>query len=225
MTPPCARCPRWRATCSRPGTSGGTRAGSRRSPGRSGYAVAGRIPGRTCPQSGRWCRRCSPAGPARGGLARRTAIAGAWSRSSRGIAGRTARAHLGAAGEAVHRQRQLKVCSGPVQGRAEVRGAIDRHGLLDVLGLPAFPVRRDDQPPGEGVRDPGSVVQPHDVQAQVLAGILVLGEHVSWPEGVGAALVIGSVAVTLHRSRSAAQPSHGAAGSPPAARVLSRAGS
>jgi len=58
----------------------------------------------------------------------------------------------------------------------------------------------------------------------VLAGILVLGEHVSWPEGVGAALVIGSVAVTLHRSRGAARPGRGAAGSPPAARVLSQAG-
>jgi EamA-like transporter family len=59
----------------------------------------------------------------------------------------------------------------------------------------------------------------------VLAGIAVPGEHVSWPECLGAALVVGSVVVTLHRSRSAVQSGHGTAGSPPDARVLSRAGS
>jgi drug/metabolite transporter (DMT)-like permease len=58
----------------------------------------------------------------------------------------------------------------------------------------------------------------------VLAGILILGEHLSWPEALGAALVVGSVVVTLHRSRHAARPGHGAARPSPDAPVLSRAG-
>ena len=36
--------------------------------------------------------------------------------------------------------------------------------------LPAFSVRRDDEPPRESVRDPGPVVIPDDVQAQVQSG-------------------------------------------------------
>jgi drug/metabolite transporter (DMT)-like permease len=58
----------------------------------------------------------------------------------------------------------------------------------------------------------------------VLAGVLVLGEHLSWPEGLGAALVVGSVVSTLHRSRSAARAGRAGASSPPDARVLSGAG-
>ena len=34
----------------------------------------------------------------------------------------------------------------------------------------------------------------------VLAGIAFLGERFTWREGVGAALVLGSVAITLRRS-------------------------
>ena len=34
----------------------------------------------------------------------------------------------------------------------------------------------------------------------VLAGIAFLGEQFTWREGVGAALVLGSVAITLRRS-------------------------
>jgi drug/metabolite transporter (DMT)-like permease len=40
----------------------------------------------------------------------------------------------------------------------------------------------------------------------VLAGILLLGEHLTWREGLGAGLVIGSVVIILHRSRSTARP-------------------
>jgi drug/metabolite transporter (DMT)-like permease len=40
----------------------------------------------------------------------------------------------------------------------------------------------------------------------VLAGILFLGERFSWLEGLGTALVVGSVVIILHRSRSAARP-------------------
>jgi drug/metabolite transporter (DMT)-like permease len=35
----------------------------------------------------------------------------------------------------------------------------------------------------------------------VLAGIGLLGEQFSWREGLGAALVLTSVVITLHRSR------------------------
>ena len=55
---------------------------------------------------------------------------------------------------------------GPVQRGAEARGG-GRQRLLDVLGLAAFAVRGHDQAAGEHVRDPGPVVLPHDVQAQV----------------------------------------------------------
>ena len=40
----------------------------------------------------------------------------------------------------------------------------------------------------------------------VLAGIVILGEPLTWREGVGAALVVGSVVIILHRSRSAEPP-------------------
>ena len=34
----------------------------------------------------------------------------------------------------------------------------------------------------------------------VLAGIVFLGEQLTWHEGLGAALVVGSIVITLHRS-------------------------
>jgi drug/metabolite transporter (DMT)-like permease len=40
----------------------------------------------------------------------------------------------------------------------------------------------------------------------VLAGIVFLGEQFTWREGLGAALVLASVVITLHRSRSASRP-------------------
>jgi len=40
----------------------------------------------------------------------------------------------------------------------------------------------------------------------VLAGITFLGEQFTWREGLGAALVLASVVITLHRSRSASRP-------------------
>jgi drug/metabolite transporter (DMT)-like permease len=40
----------------------------------------------------------------------------------------------------------------------------------------------------------------------VLAGIVFLGEQLTWHEGLGAALVVGSIAITLHRSSRAAEP-------------------
>jgi drug/metabolite transporter (DMT)-like permease len=48
----------------------------------------------------------------------------------------------------------------------------------------------------------------------VLAGIVILGEPLTWREGVGAALVVGSVVIILHRSRRAGRPA-GAAEHPP----------
>ena len=49
----------------------------------------------------------------------------------------------------------------------------------------------------------------------VLAGIVILGEPLTWREGVGAALVVGSVVIILHRSRSAARPPSAAEHPPP----------
>jgi drug/metabolite transporter (DMT)-like permease len=40
----------------------------------------------------------------------------------------------------------------------------------------------------------------------VLAGTMFLGERLTWREGLGAALVLASVVITLHRSRSASRP-------------------
>ena len=40
----------------------------------------------------------------------------------------------------------------------------------------------------------------------VLAGIIFLGEQFTWREGLGAALVLASVVITLHRSRGASRP-------------------
>jgi drug/metabolite transporter (DMT)-like permease len=40
----------------------------------------------------------------------------------------------------------------------------------------------------------------------VLAGIMFLGEQFTWREGLGAALVLASVIITLHRSRSTPRP-------------------
>jgi drug/metabolite transporter (DMT)-like permease len=34
----------------------------------------------------------------------------------------------------------------------------------------------------------------------VVAGSLFLGEHLTWTEGIGAALVVGSIVIILHRS-------------------------
>jgi drug/metabolite transporter (DMT)-like permease len=40
----------------------------------------------------------------------------------------------------------------------------------------------------------------------VLAGIVLLGERFTWREGLGAALVVASVAIILHRSRTGSRP-------------------
>jgi drug/metabolite transporter (DMT)-like permease len=49
----------------------------------------------------------------------------------------------------------------------------------------------------------------------VLAGTLVLGEHLAWREGLGAALVVGSIVIILRRSHSASRPAHAANGLTP----------
>ena len=54
----------------------------------------------------------------------------------------------------------------------------------------------------------------------VLAGIVFLGEQFSWREGLGAALVLVSVVITLQRSRSAARPAPGRDGEMPGAEML-----
>jgi drug/metabolite transporter (DMT)-like permease len=54
----------------------------------------------------------------------------------------------------------------------------------------------------------------------VLAGIMFLGEQFSWREGLGAALVLASVVITLRRSRSASRPAPVPDGKMPEAEML-----
>jgi len=54
----------------------------------------------------------------------------------------------------------------------------------------------------------------------VLAGIVFLGEQFTWREGLGAALVLASVIITLHRSRSTAHPAPVRAGEMPEPEML-----
>jgi len=54
----------------------------------------------------------------------------------------------------------------------------------------------------------------------VLAGIMFLGEQFSWREGLGAALVLASVIITLRRSRSASRPALAHDGDMPEAEML-----
>jgi drug/metabolite transporter (DMT)-like permease len=54
----------------------------------------------------------------------------------------------------------------------------------------------------------------------VLAGILFLGERFTWREGLGAALVLASVIITLHRSRGASRPAPARDGEMPEAEML-----
>jgi drug/metabolite transporter (DMT)-like permease len=56
----------------------------------------------------------------------------------------------------------------------------------------------------------------------VLAGIVFLGERFSWREGLGAALVVASVVITLHRSRAAAASAPPGDGGPPEEELLPR---
>jgi drug/metabolite transporter (DMT)-like permease len=57
----------------------------------------------------------------------------------------------------------------------------------------------------------------------VLAGVLVLGEHLTWREGLGAALVVVSVVIVLRRSRDSARPAPAADPATPDAGELSAA--
>ena len=54
----------------------------------------------------------------------------------------------------------------------------------------------------------------------VLAGIVFLGEQFSWREGLGAALVLASVVITLHRSHRASRPAPVRDGEIPEAEML-----
>ncbi len=54
----------------------------------------------------------------------------------------------------------------------------------------------------------------------VLAGIVFLGEQFTWREALGATLVLASVVITLHRSRSAAPPAPVRDGEAPEAQML-----
>jgi drug/metabolite transporter (DMT)-like permease len=54
----------------------------------------------------------------------------------------------------------------------------------------------------------------------VLAGIIFLGEQFTWREGLGAALVLASVIITLHRSRSTSRPAPVRDGEMPEAEML-----
>ena len=54
----------------------------------------------------------------------------------------------------------------------------------------------------------------------VLAGIIFLGEQFSWREGLGAALVLASVIITLHRSHSSSRPAPVGDGEMPEAEML-----
>jgi drug/metabolite transporter (DMT)-like permease len=55
----------------------------------------------------------------------------------------------------------------------------------------------------------------------VLAGVVILGEHLSLREGLGAALVVGSVVIILHRSRKPARSGPAGDRAAPAAEGLS----
>ena len=54
----------------------------------------------------------------------------------------------------------------------------------------------------------------------VLAGIMFLGEHFSWREGLGAVLVLASVIITLRRSRGTSRPAPVPDGEMPEAEML-----
>jgi drug/metabolite transporter (DMT)-like permease len=54
----------------------------------------------------------------------------------------------------------------------------------------------------------------------VLAGIMFLGEQFTWREGIGAALVLASVVITLRRSRSTSRPAPARDGEMPEAEML-----
>ena len=54
----------------------------------------------------------------------------------------------------------------------------------------------------------------------VLAGITFLGEQFTWREGLGAALVLASVIITLRRSRSPSRPAPVRDGEMPEAEML-----
>ena len=54
----------------------------------------------------------------------------------------------------------------------------------------------------------------------VLAGIMFLGEQFTWREGLGAVLVLVSVMITLHRSRSTSRPAPVRDGDMPEAEML-----
>jgi drug/metabolite transporter (DMT)-like permease len=53
----------------------------------------------------------------------------------------------------------------------------------------------------------------------VLAGVLFLGEQFTWREGLGAALVLASVVITLRRSRGTTRPAPARDGEMPAAQI------
>jgi drug/metabolite transporter (DMT)-like permease len=58
----------------------------------------------------------------------------------------------------------------------------------------------------------------------VLAGIVFIGEQFTWREGLGAALVVGSIVITLHRAHGALPPADVTRGSRPARRPGRAAG-
>ncbi len=60
------------------------------------------------------------------------------------------------------------------------------------------------------MRQSGSATYAHvNPVVAVLAGIVFLGEQFTWREGLGAALVLASVVITLHRSHRPAPVRHG----------------
>jgi drug/metabolite transporter (DMT)-like permease len=54
----------------------------------------------------------------------------------------------------------------------------------------------------------------------VLAGVVILGEHLTWHEGLGAALVVGSVVIILRRASSASRPTQAPGARAPDAETL-----
>src|SRR5579862_128182 len=78
--------------------------------------------------------------------------------------------HVGAQGELADGERLVEVGAQPFQEVPERPVARGRDGLLDVLGLAAVAVRRDDHAPGDAVGDPRALLLPDQVQAGVDAG-------------------------------------------------------
>ena len=85
-------------------------------------------------------------------------------------AGERALGDVGVGGERADRERLVQALERPRAGRGQRPAGAVGQGLLDVLGLAALAVRRDDDPARDRGGQRGAVVAAQDVQAEVEAG-------------------------------------------------------